>query len=126
MITNAQVIDRIKEVGSSIAKREKTPFYGFNNPPALIIVTYDKRNDTGVMDASCATENILLAAHALGLGACWLNGLTRLCKQVEIRYLLTRLGIPENYNVCSMVALGYPSSVEKQPMRKTNVVQWLE
>lgn len=126
VVTNKEAINQIKTVGAEIAKREKTPFYGFNNPDALIVVSYDRRNDTGLADAACATENILLAAHAFGLGACWLNGLTRICDQPEIRSLLDSIGIPDKQAICSMIGLGYPASVEKSPVRKQNVVQWVE
>ena len=126
VITNQAVIRRIKEVGAGIAKREKKTFYGFYNPAALILVSADERNDTGMLDAACASENILLAAHSLGLGACWLNGLMRIGDQPEIRALLAELRIPANYRVWSMIALGYPDGREKSPVRKENVVDWVE
>lgn len=126
VITNEDMILRIKETGAAVAKREKKPFYGFNNPIALIIVSADVRNDTGMLDAACASENILLAAHSLGLGACWLNGLMRISDQAEIVDLLKDLNIPSNHKVWSMIALGYPANVDKSPVRKENVVEWIE
>ena len=126
IVINATVIERIKTIGKEIAIREKTGFYGFNNPNVLILVSNDRRNDCGIQDASCATENILLAAHSLGLGGCWLNGLTRICDQPEIRTLLNELNIPKTHLVYSMIALGYPKSEDKAPVRKTNVVNWIE
>ena len=126
VVTNGEAIGRIRTTGQEIAEREGTGFYGFNNPAALILVSNDRRNDCGVQDASCATENILLAAHALGLGACWLNGLTRICDQPEIREMLDGLGIPEKHAIWSMIALGYPAGGEKAPKRKNNAVHWVE
>ena len=125
VVTNREVIEKIRETGQRVASREGTGFYGFNNPDTLILVSNDARNDCGIQDASCATENILLAAHALGLGGCWLNGLTRICDQPEIRELLTDLGIPNQHKLYSMIALGYPASEEKAPARRTDVVYWV-
>ena len=126
VVMNADVISRIKAVGKEVAAREKTGFYGFNNPDALILVSNDRRNDCGAQDASCAAENILLAAHALGLGGCWLNGLTRICDQPEIRRILDEMGIPQSHLIWAMIALGYPASEDKKPVRKTDVVAWIE
>ena len=126
VVTNQDMIFRIRKIGQEVARRENTGFYGFNQPDTLILVSNDRRNDCGVQDASCATENILLAAHALGLGGCWLNGLTRISDQPEIRELLNELGISVNHVIWSMIALGYPAGEDKVPLRKTNVVNWVE
>ncbi len=126
VIIREEIIQHIKTVGSSVAKREGKPFYGFNNPTALIIVSSDIRNDTGLLDAACATENILLAAHSLGLGGCWLNGLMRISEQTEIRALSEELHLPGTHRICSLIALGYPAHDETPPVRKTNVVEWIE
>lgn len=126
VVTNPEMIDKIKKTGEMVSKREGTGFFGFNNPDTLILVSNDRRNDCGIQDASCATENILLAAHALGLGGCWLNGLMRISEQPEIRKLLDELNIPGNHIVWSMIALGYPAAEDKAPVRKMNVVNWVE
>ena len=126
VVTSKEMISRIRETGEAVSRREKKGFHGFNNPAALILVSYDSRNETGIQDAACATENILLAAHSLGLGACWLNGLMRISGQPEIRLLCEALQIPETHTVCSMVALGYPADETESPVRKENVVNWVE
>ncbi len=126
VVTNDDMIAEIKNTGSAVAKREGTPFYGFNNPAALLIVSYDNRNDTGALDTACATENILLSAHSLGLGACWFNGLMRIWEQPEIVDLQEKMHIPKNHRICSVIMLGYPASEDKAPVRKENVVEWIK
>ena len=126
VITGRDVIEEIRQKGTQAANREKTGFYGFQNPAALILVTNDTRNDNGALDSACAAENILLAAHAMGLGGCWLNGLTRISDQPEIRQLLTEMKIPERHRVWAMIALGYPAQTAKPVPRKENVVHWVE
>lgn len=66
------------------------------------------------MDCSAATENILLAANALGLGACWVG-----IHPVEERITGLRklLGIPEHVVPLAMVALGYPAET-KPPSKR--------
>jgi nitroreductase len=57
-------------------------------------------------DCTAATENILLASHALGLGAVWLGIYPREKRIVEIRRLLD---IPGRIVPVSLIALGYPA-----------------
>lgn len=66
------------------------------------------------IDASAATENILLSAHALGLGSCWI-GVYPNVDRVEAMGEI--FGLPENINVISLVALGYADEEPRQPMR---------
>jgi len=62
-------------------------------------------------DCSAATENILLAAQALGLGAVWL-GVYPVHKRMD--GLRDLLDLPENIVPFSIVSLGYPAE-EKPP-----------
>jgi nitroreductase len=65
-----------------------------------------------LQDCSAAIENILLAAHALGLGACWLGVHPR---QPRIEALTRILQLPDKVLPVSCVALGWPA--EEQAAR---------
>lgn len=72
-------------------------------------------------DGSAATQNILLAAHAHGLGSCWVAGDKKpYCE--DIRRLLR---VPENCTLVSLIAIGYPESVPS-PSKKSlsEVLHW--
>jgi nitroreductase len=56
-------------------------------------------------DAAAATENILVAARALGLATCWVAGYGKDYAE-PIREFLD---VPEGYLLVALVALGYPS-----------------
>jgi nitroreductase len=56
-------------------------------------------------DGSAATENILVAAHALGLGTCWVAGYKKAYAD-PVRRLL---GVPDGYNLVSLISLGHPA-----------------
>lgn len=58
-----------------------------------------------VQDCSAATENILLVAHALGLGAVW-QGVYPISQRVENVSKL--LGLPEHLVPLNVIAIGYP------------------
>ncbi len=72
-------------------------------------------------DGSAATQNILLAAHAHGLGACWVAGDKKpyaadICKIVEA---------PDGLRLVSLIPMGYPAENPKKPKRPlADVLHW--
>ena len=57
-------------------------------------------------DGSAATENILLAAAALGIASCWVAGDKKpYCGQIN-----NLLGVPDSFKLVSMISLGFPES----------------
>ncbi len=64
-----------------------------------------------VQDCSAATENLLLAATALGLGAVWLGVYPDADRVEAIRQVL---GIPETMVPLNLVSIGHPAE-EKEP-----------
>lgn len=83
--------------------------------PVAIMVCGDIRIEESVeyinTDCSAATENLLLAAHDLGIGAVWLGIYPRERRVEEIRRLLD---IPRHIIPISLVALGYAAE-DKNP-----------
>lgn len=72
-------------------------------------------------DGSAATQNILLAAHAHGLGSCWVAG----DKKPYASKIAELLGVPSGYKLVSLVAIGHPLETpqkEKRPLEK--VLHW--
>ena len=59
-----------------------------------------------VQDCSAATENLLLAAHARGLGAVWLGVYPR---EERIQELSRLLGLPEQVMPMAVLSIGYPA-----------------
>lgn len=74
-------------------------------------------------DGCAATENILLCATDLGLGSCWVAGDKKpYCEQIK-----KMLGVPKEFKLVSMIALGYPkrSTAELHPKRDLNeLLHW--
>jgi nitroreductase len=64
----------------------------------------------GVQDCSAATQNILLAAHAKGLGAVWLGIYPTEPRVTDIKKLLN---LPEHIIPISLISIGYPA--EQKP-----------
>ena len=88
--------------------------------PLAILVCADTDIETHpgywVEDCSAATENILLAAHAQGLGAVWLGIYPREERIVDIKKLF---GLPASVMPLSLVAIGFPAE-DKLPADRYN------
>jgi nitroreductase len=67
-----------------------------------------------MIDCAAATENILLAAHSLGLGACWLGLYPREGRVAGMRKLLH---LPSNIIPFALVALGHPAEIKAREDR---------
>jgi len=98
---------RSKKSGKKAAESDNYKFY--YNAPTLIIVSNDREYSNCMADSVAALENILLAAHSIGTGACYINQLTWFCDDKNVRKALTDIGIPENYVVCAAASIGYNS-----------------
>ena len=84
-----------------------------NAPLAVVVVCHVDESPTSYMlDCANATIYFLLAVHALGLGAVWIQTLRNI---EEIRSIL---GIPENVIPVAIIALGYPDESPSPKPRK--------
>jgi nitroreductase len=84
--------------------------------PVAILVCCDsslQRGDYGVQDCSAATQNILLAAHAKGLGSVWLGVYPR----QGVKDIQKLLNLPEKIIPMSLVSIGYPAEQKSRPDR---------
>jgi len=73
-------------------------------PLGIAITVNTKLTRHPVEDGAASTMNILLAAHALGLGACWIGSYGSSYEE-EVKRLL---GVPSDWILLSIIALGYP------------------
>jgi len=95
-----------KEIKEKIAGFSK---YGYiiKNTGVIIVVFLDKKRSyhyqKDIMAIGACIQNMLLQAHSLGLGACWLGEI--LNKRKEIEQLLN---IDKNLELMALISLGYP------------------
>ena len=74
-----------------------------------------------VEDGSAAVQNMLLAAHALGYGCCWIEGYTRRNEEV----LCQVLGIPANRKLFTLLTVGVPVELpQKEKKSLAEVIHW--
>jgi coenzyme F420-0:L-glutamate ligase/coenzyme F420-1:gamma-L-glutamate ligase len=68
-----------------------------------------------------ATMNLLLAAHALGLGACWMTG-----PLIAKPALSTVIGVPSGWRLAALVPVGHPAEQPEIPPRRSVARLWKE
>jgi len=88
--------------------------------PACVVVLC-RETKYFLEDGSAATENTLLAAHALGLGACWVAG----DKKPYAGQICRLIGAPDGYRLISLIPVGYPAEqpdTSKRPL--ADVLHW--
>lgn len=90
----------------------------FHGAPALIIVgAMSDSSSTYEKDCSLAVQNMMLAAHELGLGTCCMGWIATLNQSPALK---EKLGIPKGLDICNAVTLGYYDTAKtpKTPERK--------
>lgn len=83
---------------------------------ADLAAAHDGQLSYALQDCSAATENLLLAAHALGLGACWLGIHPR---ENRIQKMREVLGLPAQVMPMACIAIGHPGET-KEPRTRFN------
>ncbi len=104
-ILNKEVRDQISRLNSSIIGRENTdPFYG---APVILTVFGPKDFPPYIYDGSLIMQNMMLEAHELGLGTCWIHRAKEEFETDEGRELMKAWGIKENFEGIGHLALGF-------------------
>ncbi len=79
----------------------------FHGAVAAIVVTGRKTASCPAEDALLASQNILLAAHAMGLGSCLIGFAVEAMRRN--RSMRQKMEIPEDEQIFSVIALGFPA-----------------
>ena len=91
------------------------PFYG---APVVVVVLAPKNIPTYLYDGTLVLGNMMLAAHSLGLGSCWIHRARETFKDPEGLEILKRLGIVGDYEGIGNCVLGMPAIEESNQILK--------
>lgn len=123
-VTNREMRDRMSRLNAQVMGNDNDPFYG---APVVLVVLADKNVHTHVEDGSLVMGNLMLAAHAKGLGSCWIHRAKEVFESEEGKQILAELGIEGDYVGVGNCILGYVAGdyPEAKP-RKDNWVYWVK
>lgn len=125
-VTNKELRDEISKLNCEIGGWEAgfDPFYG---APAMLIVLAKKDWANRVYDGSLVMGNLMLAAHELGIGSCWIHRAKEEFETDWGKKLLQDLGIEDEYEGIGHCALGYTEGRYPSPApRKENHVFYVK
>jgi nitroreductase len=94
----------------------------FYHAPALIVISTVTPSQWDVEDCSLAAENLMLAAHAAGLGSCWIG--------FAQSWLGTPAGkaaldLPAEHTPVAPIILGHPKAAPPPVARKEPKIRWI-
>lgn len=106
VINDRTILDGISEIHPHAKMLKEAPL------AILVCADAKAQNIEGywAQDCSAATENILLAAHSLGLGAVWLGVFPR---QERMQQMADLFGLPDDIKPVTLVSIGLPA--EEKP-----------
>lgn len=114
-VQNPDIIKRLSELNARIMGTEGDPYYG---APTIVLVFVPRPEDNpnSIQDGSLVLGNMMLAAHSLGLGSCWINREREMSDTPEGKALQKELGIPEEYMGIGALSLGRPARPNPQAL----------
>ena len=102
-VTNKEIRDKMSKANAKVMGSENDPFYG---APVVLVVLAEKKG-TYVYDGSLVMGNLMLAAHELGIGSCWIHRAKEVFEQEEWKQWLKSLGLEGEYEGIGNCVLGY-------------------
>ena len=105
-IQNEDLKARLAKMNAEIMGVTTNPYY---DAPTYVLVFVPADAPNGIQDASLVMENMMLAAHAQGLGSCWIHREREMFATEEGKELMQQWVLPEGRVCIAALALGYPN-----------------
>lgn len=124
-VTNRETRDKLSQANCKIGgwKDGFDPFYG---APVVLIVLADKNFANSIYDGSLVMGNLMLAAHELGIGSCWIHRAKEEFEMPEWKQWLKDIGVECEYIGIGHCVLGYiDGDYPNPPKRKDHWVYWV-
>lgn len=113
--------DQLSRMNAEVLGADTDPFYG---APCVIVVLSDPERRTWVEDGSLVMGNLMNAAHAVGLGSCWIHRAREMFDSPEGKELLKQWGLPETLRGIGNCILGNPAKEpEEKPRKEGRIVK---
>jgi nitroreductase len=103
-VQNEAVLRKLAGMNAKVMGSTSNPYY---DAPTYVLVFASLDSHNPVQDGSCVLENMMLAAHAIGLASCWIHREREMFETPEGKELIREWGLPENIIGVGALALGY-------------------
>ena len=104
-IQQPDLLCKLAKMNADIMGVTSNPYY---DAPTYVLVFVPADAPNGIQDGSLVLENMMLAAHALGLGSCWIHREYEMFMTEEGKAMMKEWGLPEGLIGVGALSLGYP------------------
>lgn len=111
-VQNAEQRAVLTRMNAEVMGVTSDPYYG---APTIVLVFAPADYANAFQDGSCVLENMMLAAHAVGLASCWINREHQMFATEEGRQLMKQWGLPDGLMGIGALSLGYADGEPKEP-----------
>ena len=124
VVQDKDTIALLSKLNAKVMGKDIDPFYG---APVVLVVLADKAFPTHVYDGSLTMQNLMLAAHELGVSSCWIHRAKEEFDSEEGKELLRAAGIEGDYEGIGHCILGYADGeYPAAPERKEGRVFYID
>ena len=106
-VQDKDLLARLAKMNAEVMGVDFNPYY---DAPTYVLVFVPATALYGVQDGSLVLQNMMLAAHAQGLGSCWIHRESEMFATEEGKELMKQWGLPEGLVGIGALSLGYPAS----------------
>lgn len=123
-VTDPETRNLLSQLNAEVGGMKGDPFYG---APVVLVVLADRKVPTYLYDGSLVMGNLMNAAHAEGLGSCWIHRAKEVFDSPQGKELLKKWGIEGDYEGIGNCIIGYPEGPAPQPKpRKENYIYHID
>ncbi len=118
-LANLAATPGLEQYSAQLSDPEFDIFYG---APALMLICATAPDEMATIDCCLAAENFMLAAHADGLGTCWIGFAQAWLQSPDG---VAELNLPEGARVVAPIVIGRPRGKPDAPPRQRARIQWI-
>ena len=123
VVQDQAMLEKLERMNAEVVGRDPEKVHNFYGAKTVIVVLAPRNNNNSVADGSLVMGNMMLAAHALGLGSCWINRARETFDTEEGKKILQDLEIEGDYIGIGNLIVGHIAGEYPQPApRKENRV----
>lgn len=112
VVQSKERMQQLVQLAKAAEQVDHNPFY---DAPTVILVFADATQLAPIEDGCNVLENMMLAAHAIGLGSCWIYAAKVLFSTEEGAAFQKELGLSETDQIVGSIAVGDPDGAAPQP-----------
>ena len=123
-VTDKETRDKLAKLNAAVMGANSDLFY---NAPVVLVVLAPKEHPNRVYDGSLVMGNLMLAAHSLGIGSCWIHRAKEVMEMPEGKEILKKVGLEGEWEGIGNCVIGFPDGALKEAQPRTdNRVYWVE